>query len=191
MAGNKTADLADKVCVALRAAFSDLLAENGGQQFYAFGLWTDDSLQFLHPVANSEEALAATVERYRKEVDPKLGGVSTRYNMRWAYGDWGFFPDVGGKYFDEINSILQENFNSPMDIFASQIESLWQSVLDGFVQLESQGFFGTGELRSKITLMVVGHVPEERVDQWVSELNPPAVAEQWLNWDYNAPDINL
>ena len=77
---------------ASKAAFSALIAENSDQTFYAFGLFTDDSLQFMHPAANTEEALTATVRSYRETVDPKYGTTSTRTGMRWSYGDWGFFP---------------------------------------------------------------------------------------------------
>ncbi len=102
----------DHVYEASKAAFSTLIGENTGQTFYAFGLFTDDSLQFMYPAGNSEEAVTATVRHYRAEVDPKYGNTSTRSGMRWSYGDWGFFPYEGGDHFDEINRILESNFDS-------------------------------------------------------------------------------
>src|SRR6476659_5521965 len=96
---------ADLVYEASKAAFSALLAENTGQTFYAFGLFTDDSLQFMHPAANTEEALTATVRRYRETVDAKYGTTSTRFGMQWSYGDWGFFP-YDGDQFAEVNRLL-------------------------------------------------------------------------------------
>jgi hypothetical protein len=97
--------------MASMAAISDLIRANADQTFYTFGLFTDDSLQFLYPVANTEEALAATVQRYRKTVDPKYGCTSTRTGMRWSYGDWGFFDYQGGNHFEEINRVLRSNFD--------------------------------------------------------------------------------
>ena len=82
--------IADQVYAASKAAFSELIRANANQCFYAFALFTDDSLQFLHAVANTEEALTSTVKRYRETVDPKYGCTSTRAGMRWSYGDWGF-----------------------------------------------------------------------------------------------------
>ena len=176
---------ADKVYEASKAAFSALIRENAGHSFYAFGLFTDDSLQFLHPAANTEEALAETVRRYRETVDPKYGCTSTRAGMRWSYDDWGFFPYEGGDHFDEINRMLGSNFDRKV---AGEEEPLWDSVLNGFRRLESENFFGTGPARSKITLLVVGDLPSELVNAWVAALNPPDVVQRFLNWDCNAPD---
>jgi hypothetical protein len=178
----------DMVRDALRASFADLLASNPDRTFYAFAIFTDDSLQFAHPVANTEEGLTATVRRYNEEVDPRHGITSTRNSMRWAYGDWEFFPDVGEKHFQRINEILGENFCAEEDVFEHQIEPLWQAMLDGFRKLENEGFFGTGKSRSKITLMVVGHVPDEIADHWITILNPQCVAQRCLEWDCDAPD---
>lgn len=74
--------LSNMVRDALRASFSDLLASNPDRTFYSFAVFTDDSLQFAHPVANTEEGLAATVRRYNQEVDPKLGITSTCHSQR-------------------------------------------------------------------------------------------------------------
>ena len=180
--------LASMVCDALRASFTELLTSNPGQDFYAFALFTDDSLQFAHPVANTEEGLSQTVSHYNEEVDPKYGMTSTRNSMRWSYGDWRFFPDVGEKHFQQINEVLGENFCAEEDEFEQQIEPLWQAMLDGFQQLDREGFFGTGESRTKITLLVVGHVPDEIADHWIKILNPPGVAKRYLEWDCDAPD---
>ena len=72
--------------------------------------------------------------------------------------------------------------------FQQQIEPLWQAMLDGFLELEKKGFFGTGESRSKITLLAVGDLPDEIVEHWIKVLNPPDVAKRCLEWDCDAPD---
>lgn len=180
--------LADHIHEALKAAFSELTRANPSQSFYAFAVFTDDSLQFIHAVANTEEALTATVKRYQETVDPKYGCTSTRAGMRWSYGDWGFFPQVGAEHFAEINEALIANIDGPEEEFESRIDSLWAAVLIGFQGLEKKGFFGSGPERSKITLLVVGDLPSELVENWVSALNPPAVADRFINWNYDASD---
>ena len=179
---------ADQVYVALKGAFSELLRANADQRFYAFALFTDDSLQFLHAVANSEEALIATVKQYQETVDPQYGCTSTRAGMRWEYGDWGFFPEVGAEPFREINDALRANFRRDLKELRAGIAALWAAALNGFQRLEHEHFFGSGPERSEITLLVVGDLPEELVDRWVSALNPPDVGDRFLNWDYDAPD---
>lgn len=186
----------DEVYQALKVAFSGIRESNSDQSFYAFALFTDDSLQFLHPVANTEEGLAATVRRYKETVDPKYGCASTQAGMRWSYGDWKFFPDVGGGHFDEINRALQSNFGSRIngqigeEEFNEQIQLLWGSVLHAFRRLDLDGFFGTGSIRSRLTLMFVGHLPEEIFNHCLSRLNPTEVVEQFLNWNYEVPDAD-
>ena len=181
-------ELSNMVRDALRASFTDLIVSNPGRTFYAFAVFTDDSLQFAYPVANTEEGLTATVRRYNEEVDPKLGITSTHNGMRWSYGDWEFFPDVGNEQFLCVNEILRENFCAAEDEFEEQIEPLWKAILDGFLELENEGFFGTEESRSRITLLVVGHVPDEIAAHWIKVLNPPDVAKRCLEWDCDAPD---
>jgi hypothetical protein len=182
---------ADAVYEASKAAFSDLIRAHPNQAFYAFGLWTDDSLQFLYPAANTEEALTATVQKYRETVDPIYRRTSTRAGMRWSYGDWGFFGYEGGdKLFDDINKALRSNFDRMVadEAFDGGLKSLWSSTLDGFRRLELEGFFGTGPARSKITLLVVGDLPPDLVDAWVAALNPPDVVHRYMSWNYDTPD---
>jgi Domain of unknown function (DUF4303) len=180
--------LADHVHTALKAAFSDLIRANPGQCFYTFAVFTDDSLQFIHPAANTEEALTATVRRYREKVDPKYGTTSTRTGMRWSYGDWGFFANFGLEHFEKINEALIANIDGSEEEFEARIDSLWAAVLDGFQKLEKERFFGSGSERSKITLLLVGDLPSEPVEKWVSALNPPDVADRYIKWNADAPD---
>jgi hypothetical protein len=181
--------IADQLYTASKATFSELIRANASQSFYAFGLWTDDSLQFLNPAANTEEALTATVKRYRETVDPKYGCTSTRAGMRWSYGDWGFFPaEVAVDYFEDINEVLRANFDSDEEEFKAGTGILWTAILNGFQRLEKERFFGSAPERSKITLLLVGDLPSELVESWVSALNPPDVADRFINWNADAPD---
>jgi hypothetical protein len=181
--------IADQVYAASKATFAELIRANAGQRFYTFGLWTDDSLQFLNPAANTEEALTATVKRYRETVDPKYGCTSTLVGMRWSYGDWGFFPaEVSVDYFAEINEVLRANFDSDEEEFRAGTEVLWTAILNGFQRLEKERLFGSGLERSKITLLLVGDLPSELVESWASALNPPDVADRFINWNSDAAD---
>lgn len=105
-----------------------------------------------------------------------------------AYGDWGFFPEVGAEHFEEINKVVRTNFDGDKEQFETGIEFLWTAILKGFQRLENDGFFGTGTERSKITLLVVGHLPSEFINSWVSALNPPDIADRYINWNCDARD---
>jgi Domain of unknown function (DUF4303) len=188
MATNVLDHLADHVHAALKAAFTEVIRTNPGQHFYAFAVFTDDSLQFIHPAANTEEALTATVQRYKETVDLKYGSTSTRAGMRWSYGDWGHFANFGEEHFVEINEALIENIDGPDEEFEARIDALWAAVLSGFQRLEKDRFFGSGPGRSKITLLFVGDLDGELVNSWVSALNPPDVADGFINWNPDAPE---
>ena len=131
-------EFAASVREGLRTSITNLLDANPDRSFYTFAIFTDDSLQFAHLAANTEEGLSATVKRYREEVDPKYETTSTRNSMRWAYGDWEFFPVEDDESLDEANLVLQDNFNSDEDEFEEQIGSLWDALLNGFLQLENE-----------------------------------------------------
>ncbi|MGN6368971.1 MAG: DUF4303 domain-containing protein [Phycisphaerae bacterium] len=175
--------LADHVYSALKVTFSEIVRANPGRRFYAFAVFTDSDLQFLYGAANTEDALTSTVERYRE----KYGSRYTRAGMRWSYGEWGFFPG-GTEHFEEINKALIANIDGPRDEYEARVGELWNAVLSGFQRLEKEGLFGLGPDRSKITLLLVGDVPPKLVERWVVELNPPDVANRFINWDANTPD---
>lgn len=182
---------AEQVYTALHAAFSELLAAHPKEHFYAFGIWTDDSLQFLHAVANTEEGLAARVAHYRKKVDPKHGATTTPASLRWSYGDWKYFPEVGAKHFNKINRALEKNFDeltSTDDDDEPNLEPLWKAIYRAFRRLQTERFFGTGRDRAKITLLLAGDLPDEMVEDWVLGLNPKKVAQQFIDWDVDAAE---
>ncbi|PCJ53790.1 MAG: hypothetical protein COA79_22525 [Planctomycetota bacterium] len=177
-------ELERQVYEASKLAFSYLLHANPEEKFYTFALWTDDSLQFLNPVANTEDGLDRTVQRYRKEVDPKYNTTSTHDGMRWSYGDWVFFPDIGEEQFADINDSLNSIFNLDMtdDEYDEIMEPLWVAIIKGFARLDSDGFFGADEGRHKITLLIVGDLPEELLYDCAKNLNPTVIADEYINW---------
>lgn len=182
----RSGELTDRVHLALKAAFTELIAKNPDQSFYAFGLFTDDSLQFLHPVANTEESLTATVQHYRENVDTKNGSISTDTSMRWSYGDWDFFPDAGGGHFTEINEVVRANFDADASVTAmgdDEWTAAWNAIQEGFRRLDAEEFFGRGSDRAKVTLLLVGDLPEEMIDAWALALNPKEVAKRYLQWE--------
>ena len=184
------AQLAGKVYVAAKAAFTELKRNHPWSQFYAFGLWTDDSLQFLYPMANTEESLTEAVQRYQQQVDPKYGTVSSHDSLRWSYGDWGFASCDEAGHFDEVNDLLNANFERMVeadeddeeleDALSEEVDRLFDAIATGLYRLDLDGFFGSGEARAKVTLMLVGDLAPELIEASVRLLNPPAVYERYM-----------
>lgn len=74
--------ISNLVYTAVKTSFSELLKASEGESIYVYALFTDDSLQFLQAVANSDEGLSSTVEEYRRDVDPEYGTTTTANGMK-------------------------------------------------------------------------------------------------------------
>ena len=81
-----TAKLRKAVCAAARAAFSEIRQAHAKEKFYVFALMTNDSAQYLCPMANSEQALARTIKKYKKDGRKDQSADE----LRWSFGDWEF-----------------------------------------------------------------------------------------------------
>lgn len=181
--------LESQVYRACKLAFGEMIDSYPDETYYAFALFTNDSLQTLHPYANTEEELDITVARYNKTIDKKYGIKSTRSGMRWSYGDWGV-QDIGGEYFSPVNDTLysmeQQIDEMDDDSRVQCMVSAWESVLNGLIKLNKDQFFGSRRKRSAITLMIVGDLPDDSINECVKCLNPPSVANRYLEWDPDA-----
>lgn len=183
------AQLAERVYVAAKAVFTELLRSKPLESFYVFGLWTDDSLQYLYPMANSEEGLTEQVKYYQETVDPKYGVTSSHASLRWSYGDWRYSNCDEGGHFDDINEQLSKFFDLMVDTeedegasddtFMNEINVLINAIASGMKKLDVEGIFGEGHARDKVTLMVVGDLAPEFIEASVKALNPPTVVERY------------
>ncbi len=170
---------------ASKDVFEKLVADNPDDHFYSFGLWTDDSLQFLNPVANSIEKLTATVERYNVEVDPNYGTTSTKNGMMWSYGDWGYCANFGEEEFEEINDAINELFHEDISIeeHVEIVSPLWGAIQNAIKRLCDEDFFVSCAGTADVTILMVGDLPEEFIDHFAKAWNSEAVAKRYLNWD--------
>ena len=172
---------------ASKRAFGEMLSAYPDEHYYVFALIANDALQSIHPLANTEEELDLTVERYVKTVDPKYGCTSTQHNMRWAHGDWGV-QDVGLEQFDLVNQMLYDITLALDDVddelACSCIDKMWSAAINGLASVHRDGFFGTGKKRREVTLLVVGDLPDDLVSRAAKACNPPSVRNRYLNWKY-------
>lgn len=179
--------LETQVCRAAKRAFSEMLLTYPDENYYVFALIANDALHALNPLANTEEELDLTVDRYVKTVDPKYGCTSTQHNMRWAHGDWGVH-DIGCGEFDVVNQMLCDIAltldDVDVELACRSIDQMWSSVINGLATVHRDHFFGTGKQRSEITLLVVGDLPDVIVSRAAKACNPRSVASRYLNWKY-------
>ncbi len=180
--------LEDMIYRASKDVFEKLVAENPDEHFYTFGLWTDDSLQFLNPSANSMEKLISTVAMYNAEVDTKDDIPTTQEDMMWSYGDWGYVANIGQQVFAQINSLLNELFHADISIdeHDEATTPVWGVIEDAIKRLCDEDFFISCAGHTDVTVLLVGDLPEEFTDDFARAWNPMAIADRYINWSFDS-----
>lgn len=172
-----SAKLRKAVYQAAKQAFTAVRTKHSKESFYVFGLMTNTSAEYLYPVSNTEQALQRTVKKYRAEgaKDENAG------TLRWSFGDWSY-TEEGEEFFEEVNEWLSEatQFEDlDEDQVEKQVAKLMKSVVAGLSDLDREGFFGKGDERPKVAVMIVGDLDQGQAREWIQQLNPPAVASQF------------
>lgn len=172
-----TAKLRKAVHQAAKAAFSGIRQAHAKEKFYVFGLMTNDSAQYLYPMANSEQAVSRTLKKYKKEGYKD----QTADELRWSFGDWEY-AEEGEAHFEAINELLSEATefdDADEDQVERAVARLMKAVVAGLADLDKEGFFGTGSERLDVAVMIVGDLDQGQTREWIEQLNPPEVAAQF------------
>ncbi|MEZ6067584.1 MAG: DUF4303 domain-containing protein [Planctomycetaceae bacterium] len=164
-----------------RSAFKAIQDKHPDETFYGFALYTNDCASFLYPAANSIEGLERRVRKYHEDGH----GETTADDLRWNPADW-FYPEIGDGHFDAV----EEVFGELPDIYElddddeveREAKRRFDAIVAGFRGLHKEGFFGKGSARNKIALMIMGDIEGELIEDWLKQLNPPKVLEQFADW---------
>src|SRR5690606_1777673 len=97
----KLDDLQASIRDAARHVFTRLRGQHPDETFYAFALYTDDGAMTVVPAANSEEGLAAALEK--AQADPE-----ERSYYRWATAEWAYEAYDPDGHFGEICTRVRE-----------------------------------------------------------------------------------
>lgn len=165
------------VTLAAKTAFTAIRQSHPRETFYVYGLMTNDAAQYLFPVCNTEEGLKKTAKKYKQEGHPEHGVDE----LRWSFGDWAY-ADEGEEPFEEVNAILAEytDFDDvDDDEVEKRVERIMEAVVAGLKDLNDEGFFGTGDERNKVAVMIVGDLDSGLTQEWMRQFNPPAVTNQF------------
>lgn len=165
---------------AARAAFAELQHEHPSETFYAFALWTNDLAQSVTAVANSVEGLDRMVARYLSKGHESFDSDG----MRWSYGDWEY-QSVGEGHFSTVNKLLlsaiADGYSDGDDAASERrLTKLLGAIVGGFQDLDGEDFFGRGEARDGVALLIVGDIDEPFADRCIRKLNPASVAARLL-----------
>ncbi len=187
-----------------RDAFRTLQRSHHGERIYAFGLHTDDDVVATSPVGNTEEALARKFAEY-----PACNRVerwTIQHAFRWSPDEW---PSIyaadsprpasrslgPADLLSEMMGFKASWTARPGNDFKEFRARTFRAMLDALRILDSEGLFGRGKERDKITLLIA---ITDSADSGLLEiesiklLNPRRVARQmakscpiplrWLVW---------
>jgi hypothetical protein len=169
---------------ATQRAFSELHKQFPDEHFYVFALRSDGLGQSVTAMTNSLEALRERAEELQGS-SYETAAEAEEY-QRWHPGEWGFIP-ILDEAFQAVNAqvhAITKNFwpqTDQMDDLGEQhAKQLHEVCTEVLADLNREGFFGEGNARSKLTVLMI---PDEIGSQWVVErayrMNPKLVAARF------------
>lgn len=164
-----------------RFALDKFRAMKPDETIYAFALYTDDDCCATCVAANTEEALQRKIAketlRRKQAGEPDLSKVDID-GYRWITGEWEYegIEDKGFPTYNEMLS-MQEG-----ESYKSFRQGVIVAMVGALKELDSEGVFGKGTLRERITLFVAITDSNESFlveNQSARQLNPRKVAQQF------------
>jgi hypothetical protein len=177
--------LKNEVKKAATAAFEQVLAENPGEAFYAYGLYIDEPGVRMWPSMNSEEGFLRAVDRdlaYSTRDD-----LLADKTLRYSPAGWDF-AKAGIEHFAPVNELLGQwrvHREDDEEKYQKHRQRVFESIVKALVELNKSGFFGKGKKRDDIfVVFTVAAADDLRVElAWTKRFNPAApykVIEDWL-----------
>jgi hypothetical protein len=161
--------LQKEILSAARQAFSLVRQQHADETFYAFGLATDSDVVTISPISNSEEGLQRLGQAYG-EPDLPLW-------LRWSPDEWEYWG-AGDEYFAETRKTVGAWLYEDEDDggFVTRKKGFLSVFAAALKELDAEGFFGEGEEREAVTLLLHITDPSDFEVEWmlnhVRELNP-------------------
>jgi len=127
----------------LRQAWERVRRQRPRETFYMFGIATDSDLVVLTPFWNTEENYAAK-------------GNPDYPTDKWVVPEEGYSPcKYTAVLQDEVNRyVFEDHRHEPDSVFEKRKARLLTIFEQALVQLDSEGFFGTGKKRHRVLLMI-------------------------------------
>ncbi|MBN1287971.1 MAG: DUF4303 domain-containing protein [Anaerolineae bacterium] len=167
------------VRAASEKAFTQIRENHPDEEFYAFALNTDDSVLTAVECANSEEGFQRAVKRFAY-TDP----ADLSY-LRWNVPEWAY-ESIATEFSPAVHQALNGAERSHIEEslgFVAFRERVHQTMIEALQDLEANHFFGTGNVREKITVFVSisdSDLAERLENVSAQKLNPVSVYERFL-----------
>jgi hypothetical protein len=161
-----------RLVAALRKAWQEVRRQRPNETFYAFGVETDSDITDLYPLCNTEEEYRAQGGGPETAVGKWIGCANEDSELYRA----------GRKHTaplaQEVNRyVFEDHSRDPKGAFLERKKRLLRIFEQALVQLDEEGFFGSGKVRHRVLLKI------EFVDyseaEWkhmlkvIKRINPP------------------
>jgi hypothetical protein len=156
----------------LRKAWQQVRRQRPDEAFYTFGIETDSDITDLNPVCNTEEEHEAQ------------GGVDEPGVMKWigVLSEESKLYRAGRKHThdlaEEVNRyVFEDHGKDPPGAFLERKRKLLRIFEKALVQLDEEGFFGSGKKRNQVLLKIEFVDPSDA--EWqhtlkvIKRINPP------------------
>lgn len=170
------AELTQSIAAAARTSFSDLLAQNRGESFYAFILYTDADCYTILPSANSIEKHEETITRQGVNDSREVAGY------QWSIGEWAYeaWKDEAFRPICEALSAASQSA-CEAGTFPDFRQRVHATMIEALASLDREGFFGS--LREDLVLFISSSDYDESIgleNRSAQVLNPADVAAAFL-----------
>jgi hypothetical protein len=161
-----------RLVAGLRQAWQEVRRLRAKETFYTFGIETDSDITDLQPICNTEE-------EYRAQGG---GAVSPLYKWVGCLDEDSELYRAGSTHTSalakEVNRYVFENHRGdPPTLFKDRKKRLLALFEKALVQLDDEGFFGTGKKRNQVLLRIEFVDPSK--SEWkhtlkvIERINPP------------------
>jgi hypothetical protein len=159
-----------RLVTGLRQAWQEVRSQRPGETFYLFGIETDSDITDLYPLCN-------TLEQYVAD-----GGGPEPAVGKWMMNDDSTLYRAGKKHTDalarEVNRyVFEDHSQDPKSAFLDRKRRLLRIFEKALVQLDEEGFFGTGRKRNKVLLQIAFVDPSgaewKHMLKVIKRINPP------------------
>lgn len=168
--------LSDAISTSARLAFSHLFREHP-EHFYYCALVTTGEAHAPIVSAWSVEALEAIV---RQEPDPDRA----RRELKWSYAD-SPYCGYGAEFFEPVIELFGERprltAQSTDQEWMAEYEARLEAMERAMSRLDSEGLFGTGAERLRMTVLVEVAPPDRTNTERALRLNPREALAEWLS----------
>jgi hypothetical protein len=166
--------LVDAMRADARAAWDYLRAKYPSESFYAFGFHTSDIGSYFGLFASGEEGLTQAAAQYGVGTeDSRL--EKKRADLRWSIDDSPYCKEIAGLNQRTEAELARRPDPDTLDNvpLAREIRARMNAAVAALKSLDSEGLFGVGEARCKITIFIERE--HDLVPEYARKLNPPEV----------------